>query len=408
MTEQTESSDGKPEADAKENEPGDGEPASDQDLDDQQDIAEEHGGVTIALDAMGGDNAPGAIIEGAIQATSSIDNVKIILVGDELEITEQLEKHPATGKLSIQHAPESIGMDEGPAVALRRKKQSSIHIGLRLVKDGSANAFISAGNTGAVMAVATLILRTIKGIDRPAIAVTLPSQRGDTVLLDAGANVACRASHLFQFGIMGSIYSEYVLGAALPRVGLLSIGEEDVKGNDVTREALELLTKSSLNFIGNTEAKLLYKGAADVVVCDGFTGNIALKISESLAEMMGVFLKAMFKENWRTKLGYLLLKPQLAVFKKKIDHSEVGGAPLLGIDGAVFISHGSSGPKSIRSAVAGARKFVQEKVNEHISESLVENEDIIAEKMGRSDGIWHQMKQKIGLRGTDKENPEDD
>lgn len=360
--------------------------------------------VTIALDAMGGDNAPAAIVEGACQAVGSIDGMEIVLVGDQSAILSELEKHPgSTDKLIIKHAQDAIPMDESPAIALRKRRNSSIHTGLKMVNDKEADAFISAGNTGAVMAVATVMLRNIEGIDRAAIAVPLPTQKGNAVLLDAGANIVCKAHHLYQFGIMGSMYAQYILEMEKPRIGLLSIGEEESKGNVTTKEALEMLTQSSVNFIGNIEGKLLYNGAADVVVCDGFTGNIVLKISESLAEMIGVELKTIFSQSWRGKLSYLLLRSSLEKFKKKVDHSEVGGAPLLGINGAVFISHGSSSPKSIRSAILGAKKFIVENVNDHIRESLEQNQDIVtSSKNEMRDGIWSQMKRKIGLGQSDK------
>lgn len=362
--------------------------------------------VTIALDAMGGDNAPADIVEGAVVGVRAMENVRVVLVGDEEAVRAELEKHhDPTGRVGVRHAEEAVAMDESPAAAIRKKKKSSIHVGMRMVSDGEADAFISAGNTGAVMAAATLILRNIEGIDRAAIAVPLPTQKGATVLLDAGANVVCKAMNLYQFGVMGSEYARYVLDAKYPRVGLLSIGEEETKGNKVTLEAFELLTKSSTNFIGNTEAKLLYRGVADVVVCDGFTGNIALKISESVAEMIGVFLKDVFTRNWVSKLAYAMLRSGMEEFKKKVDHSEVGGAPLLGIDGAVFISHGSSGPKSIKSALVAADKFVRENVNGHIRESLAQNEDIMAARDGRAEGIWSQVKRKMGL-GHQSPEPE--
>lgn len=360
------------------------------------------GAVRVALDAMGGDDAPGAIIEGAIQAIKEIDDVEIILVGDEKAIESELEKRSFSHEsISIRHAEEAVGMEESPSSALRKKKKSSIHVGVKMIKEGEADAFVSAGNTGAVMAVATVFLNTVEGIDRAAIAVPLPTQTGHTVLLDAGANVTCKAAHLYEFGVMGSIYAQYVLEDELPRVGLLSIGEEETKGNDVTREAFEMLTESSINFIGNVEAKLFYKGIAEVVVCDGFTGNITLKISESLVDLISLSLKDIFKGSLRGKLGYLFLRPLLEAFKKRLDHAEVGGAPLLGINGAVFISHGSSGPKSIRSAILGAKKFVVEDVNGHIQESLGANKDILRAHGYRSKGLWDQMKRKIGLSGAE-------
>jgi len=362
------------------------------------------GRVVVALDAMGGDNAPEAIVEGAVQALEVMDDLKIVLVGNEEVVKDELAKWKYDERvLDLRHADQVINMDESPSSAVRKKRKSSVHVGMRMVGEGQVDAFISAGNTGAVMAAATLILRNLEGIDRAAIAITLPTQKGHTVLLDAGANVVCKATHLYQFGIMGSIYAQYVLGDKLPRVGLLAIGEENIKGNETTREALEMLTRSSINFVGNTEAKLLYRGVADVVVCDGFTGNITLKISESMAEMVGLFMKDMFTRNLRGKLSYVMLKPFVESYKKRMDHSEVGGAPLLGIDGAVFISHGSSGPKSIKNALVGARKFVRENVNDHISESLARNEDILSPLVGKRGGLWDQMKRKIGLSAGDEQ-----
>lgn len=362
--------------------------------------------VHIALDAMGGDNAPQSIIEGAILGLESVDGVEITLVGDEQVIKAELEKHSfESPHLHILHAEEAIQMDESPAVALRKKRKSSIHIGIKALKNDEVDAFVSAGHTGAVMAVATVILRNLEEIDRAAIAIPLPTQTGHAVLLDAGANVSCKALHLYQFGIMGSMYAQYVLEDEKPRVGLLSIGEEDIKGTEVTKEAFEMLSKSSINFVGNTEAKLLYRGVADVVVCDGFTGNIALKISESVAEMIGVSLKAMFKDTLRGKIAYLFLRPFLAEFKKRIDHSEVGGAPLLGINGAVFICHGSSNAKSIKNAIAGAKKFIRGDVNGHIKESLANNKDVMDARIlaEREEGLWTQVKRKIGLNATENQ-----
>ena len=321
----------------------------------QEPIIGADGTVHIALDAMGGDNAPAAIIEGAIAATKSHDRLRVTLVGNEELIKKELEEHTfSSSAVSIRPASEVIGMDEAPSTALRKKKDSSIHVGVRMVKEKEAHAFVSAGHTGAVMAVSAVMLRTMEGIDRAAIAATVPTASGHSVIIDAGANVVCKGTNLYQFGVMGSCYAQYVLGDETPRVGLLSIGEEDSKGTDVTRQAFELLTRGkSVNFIGNVEAKLLYKGVAEVVVCDGFTGNIALKVSESVAGMITGFLKQMLTSGIRGKIAGLLLKRDLTEMKKKIDHSEVGGAPLLGVNGAVIISHGSSDAKSIMSALGG-------------------------------------------------------
>ena len=360
--------------------------------------------IRIALDAMGGDYAPGPNIDGAILAVGSMADIHVILVGDQASVAAELDQRGYHGAaISVRHAEQVIRMDDAPSDALRRKRKSSIHAGLGMVAGGEADAFVSAGNTGAIMAVATVTLRTIEGIDRAAIAVPLPTQTGHTVLLDAGANVVCKASHLYQFGVMGSMYAQDMLGDQRPRVGLLSIGEEENKGNDVIREAHELLSRSALNFVGNTEAKLLYRGHADVVVCDGFTGNIALKISESLAEMIVAFLKEMFQSSWAGKLAYLLLKKPLAAFKKRVDHSEVGGAPLLGIDGAVFISHGSSCPRGIKSALTAARRFIAEDVNGHIKESLAQNRHILDPKKlvkEEKPGFLERIKRGIGISGA--------
>ncbi|MDH4184773.1 MAG: phosphate acyltransferase PlsX [Nitrospinota bacterium] len=363
--------------------------------------------VRIALDAMGGDYAPQAIVDGACLAAEALADVEIILVGQEDVVKQELAKHPeAKSSISVAHADEVVAMDEQPAVAMRRKKNSSIHVGMKMVRDGHADAFISAGNTGAVMAVATVILRPMELIDRPAIAATMPTQRGYCVLLDAGANVVCKPENLFQFGVMGAIFAEHSLDKSKPSVGLLSIGEEDVKGNPTTKEAFDMFSKSSLRFVGNIEAKLFYRGEVDVVVCDGFTGNISLKISESLAEMVSVFLKGMFSANLRTKIAYFLMKPHLDQFKKKVDHQEVGGAPLLGIDGPVFICHGSSTSKSIKSAVTRARKFVLERVIDHIKENLAENKDIMAHKDAKREGFISQISRKLGFIHPDQEKPE--
>ena len=262
-------------------------------------------------------------------------------------------------------------------------------IGLDLVKNGSASAFVSAGNTGAVLAYSTVILRPLKGVDRPAIAIQLPTLKGDAILLDAGANVDCKTNQLFQFGIRGHVFAEYILGKQKPRVGLLSIGEEDGKGNEIVKEVFQMLKASHINFIGNIEGKEVYRGNADVIVCDGFTGNVALKISESLADMIGTNLKRMFNSSWITKLGYLLLKPQLDQFKKKVDHSETGGAPLLGVNGVVIIAHGSSSPKAIKNAINRAREFSEKNITEHIREDIESNLMDIETSKGT---LWNQIK----------------
>ena len=344
----------------------------------------------IVVDAMGGDHAPEAVVEGALMAASEY-NTEIILTGLSETVQTILDRLDPVHKLPVQvvHADEVVEMHDLPGKVLRSKRKSSMKIGLDLLKEGTASAFVSAGNTGAVLAYSTVILRPLKGVDRPAIAIQLPTLKGNAILLDAGANVDCKTSQLFQFGIMGHVFAEYILGKENPRVGLLSIGEEDGKGNEIVKEVFQMLKASHINFIGNIEGKEVYRGNADVIVCDGFTGNIALKISESLAEMIGTNLKRMFQNSWASKLGYLLLKPQLDQFKKKVDYSETGGAPLLGVNGVVIIAHGNSSPKAIKNAINRARELCEKNINEHIREDIESNLTDVEAAKGT---IWKQIK----------------
>ena len=344
----------------------------------------------IVVDAMGGDHAPEAVVEGAVMAASEY-NTEIILAGLSETVQTILDRLDPVHKLPVQvvHADEVVEMHDLPGKVLRSKRKSSMKIGLGLLKEGKASAFVSAGNTGAVLAYSTVILRPLKGVDRPAIAIQLPTLKGNAILLDAGANVDCKTSQLFQFGIMGHVFAEYILGKENPRVGLLSIGEEDGKGNEIVKEVFQMLKASHINFIGNIEGKEVYRGNADVIVCDGFTGNVALKISESLAEMIGTNFKRMFQNNWASKLGYLLLKPQLDQFKKKVDYSETGGAPLLGVNGVVIIAHGSSSPKAIKNAIHRACELSEKNINEHIREDIESN---FADVEAAKGTIWKQIK----------------
>jgi phosphate acyltransferase len=344
----------------------------------------------IVVDAMGGDHAPEAIIEGAVMAAKEY-GTEIILTGISDTIHTIWHKLEPERKLPIQvvHAEEVVEMNDIPGKVLRSKRQSSMKVGLDLVKDGAASAFVSAGNTGAVLAYSTVILRPLKGVDRPAIAIQLPTLKGNAILLDAGANVDCKTSQLFQFGIMGHVFAEYILGKEDPRVGLLSIGEEDGKGNEIVKETFQMLKSSHINFIGNIEGKEVYRGNADVIVCDGFTGNVALKISESVAEMIGTNLKRMFQANLFTKLGYLLLKSQLNNYKKKVDYSETGGAPLLGVNGVVIIAHGSSSPKAIKNAISRANELSEKNITQHIMEDIESNLTDVEAAKGT---IWNQIK----------------
>ena len=358
----------------------------------------------IVVDAMGGDHAPEATVEGAVLAAREYET-EIILTGLSDLIHPILDRFDPDHNLPIEvvHADEVVKMHDLPGKVLRSKRKSSMKIGLDKLKDGTALAFVSAGNTGAVLAYSTVILRPLKGVDRPAIAIQLPTLKGNAILLDAGANVDCKVTQLFQFGIMGHVFAEYILGKENPRVGLLSIGEEDGKGNEIVKEVFQMLKASHINFIGNIEGKEVYRGNADVIVCDGFTGNIALKISESLAAMIGTNLKRMFQSNWASKLSYLLLKPQLDEFKKKVDYSETGGAPLLGVNGVVIIAHGSSSPKAIKNAIHRACELCEKNINEHIREDIESNLMDVEAAKGT---IWKQIKEMaFGGESEEGEKP---
>jgi len=320
---------------------------------------------------MGGDRGPEVTVEGAVAAAREF-GFRVLLVGDEPVVRAQLARHDLRGlSIEVQHAPEAVQMGESPLAAVRRKRHSSIRIGLEAVKRGTAEAFVSAGNTGAVMAAAMLMLGPLPGVERPAIAVVVPTVSGRAVLLDAGANVDSKARHLKQFAIMGNVYTRDVLGRPHPRVGLLSIGEEESKGNELTREAFKALEEeSSLNFIGNVEGRDVFGGSADVVVCDGFIGNVALKISEGLVDAMFHLLREELQQDLRGRLGSALLRPSFRRFKRRIDSAETGGAPLLGVDGVCIISHGRSTAKAIKNAVRAAGDCVSNKMIAHIREGI--------------------------------------
>ncbi|NLI13280.1 phosphate acyltransferase PlsX [Pelotomaculum propionicicum] len=319
----------------------------------------------IAVDAMGGDHAPREIIIGALQAAAEY-GLEIILVGDEARINAELAAHNAGG-VTVVHATEVISMGEHPAIAVRRKKNSSIVRATRLVKEGEADAVVSAGSTGAAMASALLNLGRIKGIDRPAIAGVLPNEKGYTVLLDVGANVDCKPQHLLQFGIMGYQYSSKILGNADPRVGLLSNGEEDTKGNETTLAALPLLRGAGINFIGNVEGRDIFEGTADVVVCDGFAGNVVLKAGEGMARMLLKMMKEEISKSLLAQMGTLLAGPALKCLQKRLDYAEYGGAPLLGVNGVSVICHGSSKAKAVKNAIRVARESVDNRLVNAIS-----------------------------------------
>lgn len=327
----------------------------------------------LALDAMGGDNAPLEIVKGAVLAAKNF-NCEIVLVGDENKIREVLktEKGWENLPLTIRHAAEVIEMGEHPADAVRNKKNSSIVVATRMVKDCEADAVLSAGSTGAAVAAAQLILKRIHGMSRPAIATPIPTPNGVTLMLDSGANVDSKPEHLLQVGIMGSLYAEHVLGKKNPRVGLLNIGEEETKGNEQVKEAYRLFKNAkTINFTGNAEGRDIPKGNFDVVACDGFVGNVVLKFGEGLATTIFEIIKeAIDTGGISAKVGALLLTPTLRSLAKKLDVSEYGGAPLLGVDGCCIISHGSSNAKSICSAIKVAAEYVNGNVLNHIKNAL--------------------------------------
>ena len=327
----------------------------------------------ISVDAMGGDYAPREIVKGALLAAEKLSGIeKLLLVGDEKAIQAELAKHK--GKvpscIEIVHASEVVGMGESPATAIRRKKDSSIARAVELVKSGKADAIFSAGNTGAAVAAATLKLRTLKGVDRPAIATVMPTPDKAFVLLDAGANPDSTPEMLQQYAVMGTIYSREILGCKNPGVGLLSIGEEAAKGNEVTKKTFSLLENSNINFIGNVESRDLFGGKVDVAVCDGFVGNVVLKTSEAVARMIGNWLKRMFKANPLRILGAILSRGVFNEMKRHADPSTYGGAPLLGANGVVIIAHGSSNALAAFNGIRVATEAVTHDVNHLIEDEL--------------------------------------
>jgi glycerol-3-phosphate acyltransferase PlsX len=300
--------------------------------------------------------------------------IHVLLVGREGPLRAELSHHPSAARLpiSIVNASEVVGMHEKAAQAVRNKRDSSLRVGLRLVREGQAHGFISAGNTGAVMATAKMVLGALPGVDRPALAAVFPTASGTAaILVDVGANVDCKPHHLEQFAVMGDIYYRSIFASKKPRVGLLSIGEEEGKGNELTRTAYSLLKSLPLNFVGNVEGRDLYNGRLDVIVCDGFVGNVALKISEGMVETVRFLLKQSLESTITSQVGYLLSRRAFADFKKRLDYSEYGGAPLLGIKGVCIVSHGSSNSNAIKNAIRVAADFADSRVNEKIARELV-------------------------------------
>jgi glycerol-3-phosphate acyltransferase PlsX len=329
--------------------------------------------LTVALDAMGGDHAPKAEVEGAVLAARQL-GVKVILVGQEDLVRQELSTHDDWEDLPIEvvHASERVTMED-PTKAVRTKRDSSVKVASRLVRDGRAAGLVSAGNTGVVMATAKTVQGVVPGVTRPALAGLFPTAKGPTrpvIVLDVGANVDCSPRMLAQFAVMGEIYSRIIVKRDRPRVGLLSIGEEQHKGNDLTRAAWPLLKELNLNFIGNVEGRDIYGGDVDVVVCDGFTGNVALKVSEGVADLVKYTLRESLEATISAKIGYVFSRTALQDFKKRLDYSEYGGAPLLGVRGVCIISHGRANAKAIRNAIRVAAEFSQGQVNQRIEEEL--------------------------------------
>ena len=326
---------------------------------------------TIALDAMGGDHAPRAEVEGAILAAREL-GVRVLLVGQEAVLGQELSRHKLRGlPIEIVNATDVITMQDSPSQAFRRKKESSLHVAARLVRDGKAEALVSAGNTGAVMTVARFVLGTLPSVDRPALAVAFPNMKEKvSVILDVGANVDSKPEQIEQFAVMGEIYYRTIWGVRRPRVALLSIGEEEMKGNELTREAANRLKHLPMNFVGNVEGRDVFRGNVDVIVCDGFIGNIALKISEGAVEHIRGMLKKAIKSSLASQIGYALSKRAFDDFRRRTDYSEYGGAPLLGVRGITIIGHGRSNPNAIKNAIRVAAELCRSRVNEKIEEEL--------------------------------------
>ena len=327
----------------------------------------------VAVDAMGGDNAPVVEVEGAVSAAREF-GIPVTLVGDTERLRQELAKYDITGlDILLQHASEVVEMHDSASDAVRKKKDSSIRVAFELVKQGVAEAVVSAGNSGATMAAGMFVLKRLPGIERPAIAQIFPTLKGTTLVLDVGGNVDCKPLHLVQFAIMGEVYARYAMGAEKPTIGLLSNGEEESKGNELTRETNALLKDISLDYAGYVEGRDIFNGTVDVIVCDGFVGNVVLKLSEGLAEAVGKMLKDEIKQSFLSKIGYLLSRKAFNNFKKKVDYAEYGGAPLLGIDGVGMICHGGSNVKAIKNAIRFAYEYAQKGINQRMAEKLAEN-----------------------------------
>jgi glycerol-3-phosphate acyltransferase PlsX len=358
----------------------------------------------IAVDAMGGDRAPGVVIEGVLLARQEL-GAEIVLVGPAEVVAAELAKHPGAPQIAIAPASQVVPMHESPSVALR-KKDSSMRVAFDLMKRGDADAVVSAGNSGAMMALGMFVMGTLSQVVRPAILVVVPSMGEGTVIVDAGANVDCKPKHLLQFGLMGSIYAESVLGVDRPRVGVLSNGEEPSKGTELTRAASALLEVTALNYVGYVEGRDIFNDKVDVVVCDGFTGNVALKTMEGVASFASDVLKGAFEKNLSSKVGYLMSRNSLRAAYRKLDYAEYGGAPLIGLDGVAIVAHGGSSPLAVKSAIRLACDAVDHEMNRRIATALGDTDGgDDGKKEGLPHKLWARLKSKIDSIG-DKPDPE--
>ena len=355
----------------------------------------------IAVDAMGGDRAPQVVVAGAILAAREL-GIEIILVGQKEVVAQELARQDAVAKIEIVPASQVIAMNESPSVALR-KKDSSMKVAFEMMKRGEVDAVVSAGNSGAMMATGMFVMGTLAQVARPAILIVVPSLKGGTVIVDAGANVDCKPRHLVQFGVMGAIYAERILAIRNPRVGVLSNGEEESKGNELTRAASELLAATQLNYIGYIEGRDIFNGHVDVVVCDGFTGNVALKTMEGVANFAGEVLRSAFQKNVVSRLGYLMSRNALRDAYRRLDYAEYGGAPLIGLEGVAIIAHGGSDPRAIKNAIRAAGDEIQQDVNRHIAE-IIGDAEAGSKKEGLPQKIWQRIKSKIESLGDETES----
>ncbi|HEY9058990.1 MAG TPA: phosphate acyltransferase PlsX [Pseudobacteroides sp.] len=333
----------------------------------------------IMVDAMGGDNAPYEIVKGCMDAINENDDFDILLIGDKSKINSILKENDFNNKrLDVFHTTEAITNEDSPVKAIKRKKDSSIVVGLEMIKDKKADVFLSAGNTGALMAGSKIILGMLEGVDRPALMSFLPTSKGLSVIVDAGANTMCKPVNLLQFGVMGSLYISEVFDVKNPKVGIVNVGAEENKGNDLVKSSYSMLKQANINFIGNIEGRQVLDGDADVIVCDGFVGNVLIKTLEGAAGYLFGSLKGIFNKNVITKLSGALVKKELKKFKKHMDYTEYGGVPLLGVNGKVIKAHGSSNAKAIKNAVIRAKSYVKSNVLEQIREDFknMEVEDI--------------------------------